>query len=281
MSRSGVGAAGVGVQLDGLGGDAGRGVPGGFGALGGVFGQVAGDGQVGDGPGTRHGDDADVDLGAPADAPAAGPGRMRRSAATDRAGGPAGGVVQVGDGDAGGRGQQPVRVGGVVAVEAEQGVEVDRAAGLVFGGFAVRDPDRVHQAVGAVAAGNADRGDAAAAGELAEAAFDGLLGAPPQLAGLVVPDHVGGVVVAVRAQRLAEFGVLAAVPGEAGGGAAVGAGGGIAAGVAGAGAAGAAGLVGAGVLADRAGVDRAERRGSQGDEDGGVGGHGRGDASAG
>ena len=97
---------------------------------------------------------------------------------------------------------------------------------------------------------------------------------------LVVPDHVGGVVVAVRAQRLAEFGVLVAVPGEAGGGAAVFAGGGVAAGVAGAGAAGAAGLAGAGVLADRAGVDRAERRGGKGDEDGGVGGHGRGDAFA-
>ena len=38
---------------------------------------------------------------------------------------------------------------------------------------------------------------------------------------LVVPHHVGGVVVAVRAQRLAELGIVAAVPGEAGGGAAV------------------------------------------------------------
>ena len=159
-------------------------------------------------------------------------------------------------------------------------MEVDRAAGLVFGGLAVRDADRVDQAVGAVAAGNADRGDAAAAGELAEVAFDGLLGAPPQLACAVVPDHVGGVVVAVRAQRLAELGVVAAVAGEAGGGAAVLAGGGVAAGVAGGGAAGAAGLVGAGVLADRAGVDRAERRGGEGDEDGGVGGDGRGDAFA-
>ena len=39
------------------------------------------------------------------------------------------------------RGQERVRVAGVVAVEAEQGVEVDRAAGLVFGGFAVSDAD--------------------------------------------------------------------------------------------------------------------------------------------
>ena len=44
----------------------------GFGALGGVFGQVAGDGQVGNGTGARDGDDADVDLIAPADGPAAG-----------------------------------------------------------------------------------------------------------------------------------------------------------------------------------------------------------------
>ena len=55
---------------------------------------------------------------------------------------------------------------------------------------------------------------------------------------------------------------------------------GVAAGVAGLGPAGAAGPVGAGVLADRAGVDRAEGRGGEGDEDGGVGGDGGGDAFA-
>ena len=54
------------------------------------------------------------------------------------------------------------------------------------------------------------------AGELAEAAFDGLLGAPPQFSGLVVPHDVGGVVVAVRAQGLAEPGVIGPVAGEAG-----------------------------------------------------------------
>ena len=131
-----------------------------------------------------------------------------------------------------------------------------------------------------LAAGNPDGEHAAAAGELAEVAFDGLLGAPPQFAGLVVPDDVGGVVVAVRAQRLAEPGVVAAVPGEAGVVAAVRAAAGVAAGVAGLGPAGAAGLVGAGVLADRAGVDRAEGRGGEGDEHGRVGGDGRGDAFA-
>ena len=111
-------------------------------------------------------------------------------------------------------------------------MEVDRAASLVFGGLAVGDADRVDQAVLAVAAGNPDRGNAAAAGELAEVAFDGLLGAPPQFACVVVPDHVGGVVVAVRAQRLAELGIVAVVAGEACGVAAVRAVVGIAAGVA-------------------------------------------------
>src|SRR6185437_2038552 len=121
----GVGAAGAGVQVDRLGGDAGGGVPGGFGALGGVLGEVAGDGQISDGAGAGQGDDADVDLGAPADPPAAGLSGMRRSAVTDDVSSPPGGLVQVGHGDARWRGQQPVRVGGVVAVEAEQGVEVD------------------------------------------------------------------------------------------------------------------------------------------------------------
>ena len=169
----------------------------------------------------------------------------------------------------GGGGSSASGVGGVVAVEAEQGVEVDCAAGLVFGGLAVRDADLAVCAQAAVPAA-----------ALVEVAFDGLLGAPPQFAGVVVPHHVGGVVVAVRAQRLAELGVVAAVPGEAGGGAAVLAGDGIAAGVAGLRLAGAAGLVGAGVLADRAGVDGAEGRGGEGDEHGGVGGDGGGDALA-
>ena len=169
---------------------------------------------------------------------------------------------------------------GVVAVEAEQGVEVDRAAGLVFGGFAVGDADRGDQPVPAVADRDADRGDAAVAGELEQAAFDGLLGAPPQFPGLVVPHDVGGVVVAVRAQRLPEPGIIGPVPGEAGRWPPVVAGDGVAAGVAGSGPAGAAGPVGAGVLSDRAGVDGAEGGGGEGDEDGGVGGDVGGDALA-
>ena len=115
---------------------------------------------------------------------------------------------------------------------------------------------------------------------LVEAAFDGLLGAAPQLPGVVVPYDVGVVVVAVRAERLAEPGIAGCVPGEAGHGLAVGADGGVAAGVAALGLAGAAGPVGAGVLADGPGVDGAEGGGSEGGEDGGVGGDGGGDAFA-
>ena len=80
----------------------------------------------------------------------------------------------------------------VQAVEAEQDVEVDRAAGLVLGGFAVGDPHAV--------------GKVAAAGELVETAFDGLFGAPPQFPGAVVPHHMRGVVITVRADGLPEGG---------------------------------------------------------------------------
>ena len=62
------------------------------------------------------------------------------------------------------RGHELAGVGGVQAVEAEQGVEVDRAACLVFGGFAVADPDRGDQPVPAVAARDRDERDAAGGG---------------------------------------------------------------------------------------------------------------------
>ena len=238
MSRSVWLPVGVGVQGDGGGGDARGGVAGDFGAFGGVFGEVAGDHQVGDGAGAAQGDDADVEFGTPADEPACGLGRVGRGQVGDGGGGLAGGVFEVGDGDAGGWGQQAAGVVGVQAVEAEQDVEVDRAAGLVFGGFAVGDAHAV--------------GQVAAAGGGVEAPFDGLFGAPPQFAGVVVPHHMGGVVVAVGAQRLAEPGVLAGVAGEARHWAAVLAGSGVAAGVAGLRLAAAVGLVGAGVQPDRA-----------------------------
>ena len=135
-------------------------------------------------------------------------------------------------------------------------MEVDRAAGLVFGGFAVGDADTV--------------GESPVAGELVEVAFDGLFGAAPQFAGVVVPHHGGGVVVAVRADRLPKPGIIAAVAGEAGQLAAVRAGLGVAAGVAGLRFAGAVGFAGAGVPPHGPGVDGAEGRGGEGREHGRV-----------
>ena len=111
-------------------------------------------------------------------------------------------------------------------------------------------------------------------------AFDGLLGAPPQLAGVVVPHHVGGVVVAVRAQRLPEPGIIGPVAGEAGELAAVRADLGVAAGVARLRLAPAVRLVHAGVGPDRAGVDRAEGRGGESGEHGRMAGDVFGDAFA-
>ena len=121
---------------------------------------------------------------------------------------------------------------------------------------------------------------AAADGELDQVAFDVLLGAAPQFPGGGVPHDVGGVVVAVRAQRLAEAGVCWAVAAVAGQGAAVGAGAGVAAGVAGFGFAVAVLLARAGVEADGAGVDGAEGRGGEGGEHDRVAGDRIGDALA-
>jgi hypothetical protein len=145
--------------------------------------------------------------------------------AGDRGGGPADGVLEAGGGEAGRGRDDSSRVGGVCPVEAEQDVEVDGAAGLVLGGLAVRDPDR-RESVGGPGVAEAD-------GAADEVAFDVLLGAAPQFAGGGVPDGVGVVVVAVRAQRLPEAGVASGMPAVAGQGAAVRAGAGVAAGVAG------------------------------------------------
>jgi hypothetical protein len=51
------------------------------------------------------------------------------------------GVVQVGAHDPGGGWDQGGGVVGVIAVQAQEGVEVDGAADSVFGDLAVRDPD--------------------------------------------------------------------------------------------------------------------------------------------
>jgi hypothetical protein len=110
-------------------------------------------------------------------------------------------------------------------------------AGLEFGGLAVGDPDRGNRAVTVVAmtvftTGNPDWGHPAGAGQGRELAFDGLLGAPPQFPGCVVPHCVRVVVVAVRAQRLADPHVAEGVACVAGQRAAVLAGATVAAGVA-------------------------------------------------
>ena len=124
--------------------------PAGLGAFGGVLGEVAGDGQAGDGAGAAVGDGADVEFAAPGDEPAlavravgVGPG-----AEGDRVGGVADGVLEVGGGDAGRRRDDGGRVGGAGAVEAEQDVEVDSAACLVLGDLAVGEPDRGASACG-------------------------------------------------------------------------------------------------------------------------------------
>ena len=130
-------------------------------------------------------------------------------------------VVEVGGGEAGRWRDDGVGVVGVDAVEADQGVEVDRAACLELGGFAVGQPDRRDRADVAGGGDDLDAGDAAAAGEFGQVAFRGLLGAVPQLAGVEVPDDLVVVVVAVQAQRLPEYRVAGLVARPADGGSAV------------------------------------------------------------
>ena len=176
-------------------------------------------------------------------------------------------VFQVVDGDAGRWRHEGVRVVGVDAVEAQQDVEVHGGAALHLGDLAVRHPHRRHPADLAGGGDDPDEGDAALAAEGGEVAVDGLLGAPPQLAGEVVPDDLVVVVVAVQAQRLPEPRIVGVVAGEADRGLPVRAGAGVAAGAAGCGSAVAALPVAAGVARDVAVVDRAEGRGGEGGED--------------
>ena len=99
------------------------------------------------------------------------------------------------------RGREPVWCAG--AVEADQGVEVDDAAALVLGDLGVLDGGQVAHA----AAGDAERlGDQPAQGDGEPAPQ---VGCPP------LPHDLGGVVVAVRAQRLTQLGVVVAVPHQA------------------------------------------------------------------
>ena len=93
-----------------------------------------------------------------------------------------------------------LRVGRIQAVKTEDRVEVDQAATLKLGHLRKRDPNA----------------DAVCLGELVHAPADGDDGAAPQFGRVRVPHHGGVVVVAVRAQRLAEAGVVCLVPLPAG-----------------------------------------------------------------
>jgi hypothetical protein len=130
----------AGVLTDGQVGDpVGRGEAavegaGAFGGLGGVLGHVASD--LGVSHVAAGGDRADVELAAPRQ-DAARESRRGGSRDADGAGGLIDGGGEQSDGDPGGRGVG--WPGG--AVEADDGVEVDDAATLVFGDLGVGDPE--------------------------------------------------------------------------------------------------------------------------------------------
>ena len=174
----------------------------------------------------------------------------------DGGGGLADGVAEHGGVDAGRRGLV-VLAGGV---QPDDGVEVDDAAGLVFGDLDVPDPDQGAELF---------LGDAQAAGQLAGQVGDE---PAPQVPGVGVEQHRGLVVVAVRAHRLAEPGIVLGVPGGAGDVPAVRAAAcvGVAAGTAGQ----------HGLAAHPPGVHRPEGGGGEGGEHARVGGDRAGDAFA-
>ena len=156
----------------------------------------------------------------------------------------------------GGRGRVVVAGG----VQADHGVEVDDAAGLVLGHLDIADPDQGAEPF---------LGDAQAAGQMA-----GQVGGEPapQVPRPGVEQHGGVIVVAVAAHRLPEPGIVLDVAGRAGDVAAVRAAAraGVAAGTA----------REDGLAAHPAGVDRAEGRRGEGGEHARVRGDGLGDALA-
>jgi hypothetical protein len=79
-----------------------------------------------------------------------------------------------------------------VAVQADDGVEVDRAPLLVFGHLGERHPDQPPQRL------------LGQAGELGQCAIDINGGSRPQSSGEGVPEDLGTGLVATRAQRLAQ-----------------------------------------------------------------------------
>jgi hypothetical protein len=171
---------GVGELVDVVAGDAGGGVPGGLGALGGVLGKVARDHAVGDLAGAGEGDGPDVDelafaFVAPDHGPAVRWVGVGRGGEAGRGGGVDEDLDEVVERDGGRRREDGAGVGGVDAVEADQDVEVDGAAALHLGGLAVRQPDRRHTPDLAVRVDEVREGDAAGTGEFAQGAFGGLL----------------------------------------------------------------------------------------------------------
>ena len=117
----------------------------GLGGLGRVFRQVGGDGNVGDLAVAGELDGARINLGATSDVPAFRPSWVADGGEPGHARDPSDDVGQrVGAEGRVGR-KDPLRVKGVVAVEAEDGVEVDQAAPLELGDLGVGqfDPCRV------------------------------------------------------------------------------------------------------------------------------------------
>lgn len=171
---------------------------GGLGTLGGVLGDVRGDGplrQLLTAVEVGRADGADVELTAE--------GEGMGAAVDDRAvhasgggGGPDGVGQQLGGGPGGRRG-----VAALGAVDADDGVEVDGPALLVLGDLGEGHP-------GVLVEG--PLGEAGALGDF-PAQVDGE--APPQRTGVRVPEHGRFVVVGVRVERGAEGGVVLVVEG--------------------------------------------------------------------
>ncbi len=191
-----VGVGEFGQEPDAVVEGAGRGL----GALGGVLGDVAGHGAVGEFGAAREvggADDAYVELAAEGE-----PVRVAVEGRARDGGGSGGGFDGVGEELRGG----PCRgwgVGAVVAVESDDGVEVDGAASLVLGDLGEGD-------AGVLAEGAL--GESGALGDLA-AEVDGE--APPQSPGVGVPEHRGFVVVGVGVERCSEGGIVGGVGGAA------------------------------------------------------------------
>ena len=180
----------VGELVDG--GDAAVEGAGAFGGFGGVLGDVGGDLGVGQFP--AGGDGARVVFAAPGQGPG-GDSAERRGLDVDGAGGLGDGFGEEVEGGPGGRGGS--RSGG--AVEADDGVEVDDPAALVFGDLGVGEPslsgERLTGQPGLAGEGSAQRDGEAA----------------PQFGGAGVEQDRAGVVVALGAQRFAELGVVSGV----------------------------------------------------------------------